>query len=196
MTTALPTDDLDRQDMLQLAAGHAASLNPLMDRHAQRLFHYLVRILGSEEDADEIAQESFARVYHHREQFEANRRFSTWLYSIASNLARDRLRWRKRHPETSLDATSPATGEEFRQTVPDRRENPREVLEIEERGDLVRRAIQDLPEELRVPLVLAEYEGHSHADIGAILNCSAKAVEMRIYRARHELRDQLAPLLT
>lgn len=195
MTTPLCADDLDRQDMVQLAAGHAASLNSLMDRHAQRLFHYLVRVLGNEEDADEVAQESFARVYQHCAEFQANRRFSTWLYSIASNLARDRLRWRKRHPQMSLDAPSPVTGEEYGHTLPDRGANPREALETEERGEWVRRAVGRLPEELRVPLVLAEYEGHSHAEIGAILNCTAKAVEMRIYRARHELRRHLAPLL-
>ena len=193
--TSTPDDDLDRRDMVRLVGGDDDGLNSLMDRYADRLFHYLMRILNDEADAADAAQECFVRVYRHRTEFDDRRRFSTWLYAIATNLARDRLRWRSRHPAVSLDAESPASGGSLRNSLAHPGGNPGETLEAEERGELVRTAINELPADLRLPLLLAEYEEQSHAEIGAILKCTAKAVEMRIYRARHELRRRLAPLL-
>jgi RNA polymerase sigma-70 factor (ECF subfamily) len=193
--TATPTDEQDRLDMARLNAGHDAGLNDLMDRHSLRLFHYLLRTLQSEEDAADLGQETFVRVYHHRAEFDGERRFTTWLYTIASNLARDRLRWRARHPAVSLDAESSDSGQSFRDALPDGGKGPRDRAEANEQRDLIRQAIAKLPEDLRLPLILAEYEDRSHAEIGAILHCTSKAVEMRIYRARHELRRQLAPML-
>ena len=114
---------------------------------------------------------------------------------LLTNLARDRLRWRNRRQEVSLEAEHPASGRALEQTLPEAGANPEEALIAAERGEWVRKAVAALPEELRTPLILAEYEGHSQAEIGEILNCTAKAVEMRIYRARQELRKMLAPLL-
>ena len=188
-------DDLDRQDMARLASGHDAGLNELMDRHAEKLFHYLCRIVHNETDATELAQESFVKAYQNRAKFDGARKFSTWLYTIATNLARDRLRWRDRRPEISLEAESPATGHGLHETLPEQCANPGEALVAEERAATVRRAVATLPEKWRVPLALAEYEEKSHAEIGEILNCSAKAVEVRIYKARQQLRQQLASLL-
>ncbi len=181
--------------MAQLAAGHEASLNELMERHGQRLFHYLIRMLRDESDAEDLAQETFVRVYQNRAQFDSTRRFSTWFYAIATNLARDRLRWRERHPQVSLEQELPGTEQSLRDVLPEPGADPGQATVAAERAELVRRAVGALPEELRVPLMLAEYEAQSHAKIGAILNCSPKAVEMRIYRARQQLREALATQL-
>lgn len=96
--------------MARLAGGHDAALNDLMDRHAERLFHYLVRSLQNEEDAADLAQETFARVCRNRAKFDPNQKFTTWLYAIASNLVRDRYRWRSRHPRVSLEAQDERAG--------------------------------------------------------------------------------------
>jgi len=188
-------DEQDEQDMARLIAGHDAALNDLMERHAQRLFHYLLRSLQDESDAADLAQETFVRLYQSRAKFDTRQQFSTWLYAIASNLVRDRYRWRSRHPQISLDAKNPATGIDFRETLPEQKPSPSETVQAEERADAVRRAVAALPEELRVPLILAEYEERSQAEIGEILKCSAKAVETRIYRARQQLRVTLGKLL-
>ena len=191
-----PTPDkLDVQDMSRLAAGHDAALNELMERHGEKLFHYLVRSLQNEDDAADLAQETFAKVYQSRTRFDPSQKFSTWLYAIASNLVRDRYRWRSRHPQVSLDAESDATGDSFRDSLPGGGPSPNESVQVEERAEAVRVAVAALPEELRQPLLLAEYEERSHAEIGAILGCSAKAVETRIYRARQQLRASLGRLL-
>jgi RNA polymerase sigma-70 factor, ECF subfamily len=193
--TTVPPDDQDRAAMAQLAAGQDAALNDLMGGHAERLFHYLVRILHNETEAADLTEEAFVRVYQHRTRFKAQHKFTTWLYTIATNLARDLKRYRARHPNVSLDAEPAQTGTPFREALPEGKPNPGELLESAERAAAVRKAVAALAEELRVPLVLAEYEEKSHAEIALILNCSAKAVEMRIYRARQELRLRLAKLL-
>ena len=188
-------DEQDRQGMAELAAGHGIALNDLMSRHAERLFQYLVRSLQNEDDAADVAQETFVRVYQNRTKFDAQQRFSTWLYAIASNLVRDRYRWRKRHPQVSLDATNDATGNDFGELLPDVAPSASETVQRNERAESVRRAVAALPEKWRVPLILSEYEEKSHAEIGEILRCSAKAVEVRIYRARQQLRASLGPLM-
>jgi RNA polymerase sigma-70 factor (ECF subfamily) len=188
-------DDADRRAMARLAAGEDAGLDELMTRHAERLFHYLIRVLQNETEAADLAEEAFVRVYQNRARFRPANRFATWLYAIATNLARDLQRHRTRHPQVSLEAENPETGHSFREMLPETRPNPGEVLDSAERAETVRRAVAALPEELRLPLVLAEYEEKSQAEIAAILACSVKAVEMRIYRARLQLRQSLEKLL-
>ena len=195
LSASPPTAQEDSRDMARLAAGHGAALNILMERHAEKLFHYLVRALQNEDDAADLAQETFVRVYQHRDKFDPGQKFSTWLYAIASNLVRDRYRWRKRHPQLSLDAPNEATGDDFGESLPAQTPSPSETAQTQERAEVVRCAVSALPEDLRLPLILAEYEEKSHAEIGGILRCSAKAVEVRIYRARKQLRASLGQLL-
>lgn len=187
---AAGTDEQDREDMARLTAGHDAALTSIMDRHGERLFRYLVRQLNNETDAADLAQETFVRVYHNCARFRPAQRFSTWLYAIATNLLRDRFRWQKRHPQVSLEAEN-ESGVAIEDALPDPVASPSEQAEKSERADEVRRAVQSLPEELRTPLILFEYEGLAHAEIGSVLNCSAKAVESKLYRARGQLRKLL-----
>ncbi len=182
----------DSQDMARLAAGHDAALNALMERHGQRLFHYLVRSLQNESDAADLAQETFVRVYQNRRRFDPKLKFSTWLYAIASNLVRSHYRWRTRHPQVSLDASNPETETTFGERFAGAVATPGESAEATERAEAVRKAVAGLPDELRLPLILAEYEEKSQAEIASILDCTVKAVETRIYRARKQLRAALA----
>ena len=187
------THDRDRTDMERLAAGHDAALNDLMERHSERLFHYLIRVLQNEEDAADVAQEAFVRVYQNRAKFKPKQKFTTWLYAIATNLARDRMRWRSRHPAVALEDLS-VDGVPLIDGTKEER-TPRDHLESAEVSEIVRQAVANLPEELRVPFVLAQYEDLSQAQIAAILECSVKAVETRVYRARKQLRENLAQLV-
>jgi RNA polymerase sigma-70 factor (ECF subfamily) len=181
----------DALDMARLAGGHEAALNDLMDRHGLKLFHYLIRQLQDEAEAGDLAQETFVRVFLHRRKFKPGASFSTWLYTIATNLARDRIRSRARRPQVSLEAESEITGATLGDTLPEQGSSPSEALLAEERAEAVRSALALLPEELRTPLVLAEYEDLPQSEIATILDCSIKAVETRIYRARRQLRSIL-----
>lgn len=185
-------EELDVQDMARLMAGHDAALNDLMERHAPKLYHYLLRCLRDEEEAADLSQEIFVRVYQHRARFDAGQKFSTWLYTIASNLVRDRYRWRARHPQVSLNAEDMETGSELGARLVHPDAMPHESLETNERVAAIQDAVAALPEELRVPLLLAEYEEKPQTEIAQILSCSVKAVETRIYRARKQLRTTLS----
>ena len=193
--TPADSDAQDRSDMGRLSSGDDAALNALMDRHGERLFHYLLRQLNNESDAADLAQESFVRVYQNRTRFDPAHKFSTWLYTIATNLLRDRFRWRQRHPQVSLDAEREEAGA-ILDTLPDTAATPAEQIVTEERAVEVRKAIESLPDDLRSPLLLSEYECLSHAEIGAVLSCSTKAVETRLYRARNHLRKRLETLIS
>lgn len=183
----------DCAEMERLVAGEDDALDVLMDRHAGRLLAYLKRLLQNDSDAEELAQEAFVRVFERREQFDLKRPFSTWLYAIATNLARDRLRWRSRRPEAPLDGETGDRPEALeRNQIPDTNPHPGEELLRAERAEAVRNAVGRLPPELRAPLILSEFEDRSHAEIGEILGCTAKAVEVRVYRARQALRKALA----
>jgi RNA polymerase sigma-70 factor (ECF subfamily) len=190
MTPAL-SDEHDRRNMARLAAGQDAALDELMSRHAERLSHYLLRLLQNESEAADVAEEAFVRVYLHRKRFRRGKKFSTWLYTIATNLARDLQRQHARHPQVSLDSQPEGSARDFKESVPETRPGPLETLEASERAETVRLAVAALPEELRVPLILSVYEEQSHAEIAEVLDCSAKAVEMRLYRARQQLRGRL-----
>jgi RNA polymerase sigma-70 factor (ECF subfamily) len=188
-------EDQDRADMARLTAGRETALNDLMQRHGGRLFHYLMRAVQNEDEAADLAQEAFVRVYQNRARFDSRQKFSTWLYAIASNLAKDCYRHRSRHPQVSLNAASEDTGVELGDHLTDPTATPSESLQASERAETVRRAVAALPDELRAPLILAEYEELSQAEIGEILGCSVKAVETRIHRARKQLRERLGALV-
>jgi RNA polymerase sigma factor (sigma-70 family) len=177
--------------MASLVAGRDAALNELMDRHGERLFHFLERHLQNETDAADLAQEVFVRVYQNRSKYDPRQKLSTWLYAIGANLAKDRLRWRSRHPAVSIDAENPVTGEDFRESITDTAASPSEEFEKKEMGERVRAAIAGLPEDLRVALILGEYEDLSAAEIASVLGCNEKAVENRLYRARKRLKELL-----
>ncbi|MGC3960337.1 MAG: sigma-70 family RNA polymerase sigma factor [Verrucomicrobiota bacterium] len=183
------TDALDRADMARLAAGHDAALNDLMERHAAAVFRFLCRMLNHEDDANDLAQETFVRVFQARTSFDVNRKFSTWLFTIAANLARNQIRWRTRHPNVSLEAevAEQSLADKLAATSP----TPKEETLAIERAAAVRSAVNELPEDMRAAIVLCEWEERSMAEAAAILEASPKAIESRLYRARQLLREQL-----
>ncbi len=181
----------DRADMERLAAGHDAALNALMERHATPVFHFLCRMLNNEDDANDLAQETFVRVFRARESFRSGEKFSTWLYTIAANLARNHYRWRGRHPHVSIETPAENAEQTLGSTLPANDPAPSEQALAAERAAAVRRAVQGLPEELRTAIVLCEWEEHSVLEAAAILETTPKAVESRLYRARQLLRKKL-----
>jgi len=173
-------------------AGQDAALNDLMERHVTRLFQFLCRMLGNEDDANDLAQETFARVFRARESFRTNEKFSTWLYTIAANLARNQFRWRTRHPNISLDAPhDDAPEQSLATTLPSATAGPSEQALAAERAAAIRAAVSRLPEDMREAIVLCEWEEKSTAEAAAILDATPKAIESRLYRARQILRERL-----
>ena len=158
---------------------------------ARPLWSYLSRILGNSTLADDLAQETFVRVYRARESFRSNSKFTTWLYTIAANLARNHFRWRARHPNVSLEASLGTTEESLGSPLPSNEPVPSDQALAAERAAAVRAAVNRLPDDLRDAIVLCEWEEHSLAEAAAILDTTPKAVESRLYRARKSLRKEL-----
>ena len=182
---------LDGADMQRLAVGHDAALNDLMARHALPVFQFLCRMLGNEDDANDLAQETFLRVYQHRAGFRPGARFTTWLYTIAANLARNHHRWRTRHPNVSLDAESETTGQSIGDVLPSSDPAPDGAAVATERAVAVRAAVAALPADMREVIILCEWQDLSAAEAAAILNTTPKAIDNRLYRARNLLRERL-----
>lgn len=190
-TDTAESDALDRADMERLAAGHDAALNNLMERHATKVFHLLCRMLNNEDDANDLAQETFVRVFRSRDKFRTSENFSTWLFTIAANLARNQIRWRTRHPNVSLDAETNPDDQPLSSTLAAAGPTPKEQVLSAERAAAVRAAVNNLPEDMREAIVLCEWEEHSMAEAAIILEATPKAVESRLYRARQILRERL-----
>ncbi len=191
MSPGTEADARDRADMEQLQAGRESALNDLMARHATPVFQFLCRLTGNEADANDLAQETFVRVFKARGGFRLEQKFSTWLFAIAANLARNHFRWRRRHPGISLEAESGDTEQTLAGVLPASTPAPNEAALARERAGAVRRAVEQLPEDLRAALVLCEWEECSVAEAAAIIKTTPKAVESRLYRARQVLRERL-----
>lgn len=181
----------DRADMERLQRGHDAALNDLMERHATGVFHFLCRMLNNEDDANDLAQETFVRVFRAKESYRPDQRFSTWLFTIAANLARNQIRWRTRHPNVSLNAESAQTEHTLGDTLLSDGPTPKENALATERAAAVRAAVQGLPQDMREAIVLCEWEERSVIDAAVIIGATPKAVESRLYRARQILRTEL-----
>lgn len=182
---AITTPRDDAELMRRVQTGDEAALGALMERWEVPLKSFVGRVVLNASEAEELAQETFVRVWQQRDKFRAGAEFRPWVFSIAINLARNRLRWWRRRPTVELHEWSATEGE--------RSEGLKDesALERKERASAVRDAIAELPLELRESIVLFEYEQMSHAEIAATVGCSAKAVETRIYRAREKLRGAL-----
>lgn len=189
------TEARDRADMARLVGGHDAALNDLMERHAPAVFHFLCRMLGNEDDASDLAQDTFVRVYRARGSYNPAQKFSTWLFTIAANLSRNQLRWRSRHPNVSLDAEAESTEQTLGDTLPAATSTPHQAADEAERVQRVRAAVQALPGDLREAVVLCEWEDLPVAEAATVLSTTPKAVESRLYRARKLLRDRLSRCL-
>jgi RNA polymerase sigma-70 factor (ECF subfamily) len=177
--------------MLRLRDGDDLALNELMDRWQRRVTGYLLRLTGDQTTACDLAEETFVQVYQSRDRYKPSGAFSTWLFSIATNLSRNFARWRRRHPVVSMDAIENPGDLPLSERIEDQKPDPGVEIEASERASAVREAVLALPDDQRQAIVLFEYEDLSHEEIAAVMGCTAKAVEARLYRARAALRDRL-----
>ncbi len=156
-----------------------------MRRYKRPVVNFVYRLLGSVDDADDVAQEVFVRVYQNLDTYRSETKFSTWLFALARNAAIDRLRWRARHPTEPIESAPQVAAPS----------STTEEVDARETGEAIAAAAAKLPEDQRTALVLAEYHGLSYAEIAEVMHCSVKSVESRLYRAKQTLRGGLRHLL-
>ncbi len=172
----------DRALMARVQAGDGAALGEVMARWERPVKAVVARLVLNAREAEELAQETFVRVWQQREKYRGGAEVRPWIFAIAVNLARNRLRWWRRRPEVALEAwEDTGTGEG----------SDGGNLEQQERVAAVRAAVAALPLELREALVLFEYEGLGQAEIAEAVGATPKAVEARVARAKEKLRAAL-----
>jgi RNA polymerase sigma-70 factor (ECF subfamily) len=165
------------------------AFHEVMERYAGPVINLAYRFLGNRADAEEIAQETFLRLYQRPPRLDPSAKLFTWVYRVTANLCLDRLRKQARTPP--LDSVDVPEGPEPSSAS----RGPRETAAGTETAEAVRRAVTALPVELRAPLILSALEELPHAEIARILGLSPKAVERRISRARALLKQRLQPYL-
>jgi RNA polymerase sigma factor (sigma-70 family) len=178
----------DRADLQALQRGEDVAFDRIVARWQQPLFAYAWRTLRNADDARELALETFIRLHHSRAKLRPDTNLSAWLYTTLTNLCRNRHRWWRRHPNISLDALPGGQdqGPLGDDAAPDVHAEQRETL------DALDAAIAALPNDLRTTLLLHHFERLSYREIAAIVGCSERGVETRLYRARQALRVALA----
>lgn len=194
-----PTAERTDEDLIQaVAAGERAAFDVLVQRHKVRLYNYLLRLLRDPTEAEEIAQETFVRAYVHAGKYRTVARFSTWLYTIATNLVRNRIRKQRSTPKLLSISWGRAEEEEGERSdidLPDANDLPDRRLEKREIQDLVGQAIARIPLRYREAFVLREVNHLTYEEIAAITGLKLGTVRSRINRGRGHFRDIMQPLL-
>ena len=189
----------DVQLMLDVKAGDEQSFELLLQRYRRPLVNFLYRMVRVREEAEDLAQEVFVRVYRARQDYVPSAKFTTWLFRIATNLALNSVRDnRYQRMEVSLDAPVTVDAEEGDEKVLDIAEknpNIEQHLVEEVRKKMIRHAIEKLPEKQRAAVLLHKYEELDYGDIAKILECSESALKSLLFRAYETLRVELAPLV-
>src|SRR5215467_15455826 len=188
----------DVQLMLDVKAGDEASFELLLQRYRTPLVNFLYRMVRNREQAEDLAQEVFLRVYRAREDYVPSAKFTTWLFRIATNLALNSVRdTRYRKLEVSIDAPISETedGDERTLDIPEKHPNIEQHLVEDARRKMIRHAIDKLPEKQRAAVLLHKYQELDYAEIAKILACSESALKSLLFRAYESLRVELAPLV-
>ena len=180
------TEATDDELMQRVRDGDAAPLGVLFERYQVPLYNFFLRLTGRTAVSEDLVQEVFLRVLKYRHTYRGQSQFRTWLYQIARNARADH--YRKRWRETELD-------DEKGRAVPSNDPSIHDVLEGSQQAELIRQALQRLPEDKREVLVLSRYQDLRYEDIGRLLGCTEGTVKVRVHRAMKELRTAYDALL-
>jgi RNA polymerase sigma-70 factor (ECF subfamily) len=185
----------DEDLMARAALDDTKAFTELVRRYQTRVVHLVSRLLNDREVSEDIAQEVFVRVHLHRRNYRTGSKFSTWLFTIAANLAKNEMRRRKRRRNwSSLDEMQETLKDASLQFA-DKKANRQEDMEREQLSGVVGEAIATLPDRYRIALVLRDIEGLAYEEIGLALKIPGGTVRSRINRARLMLKRKLEPWL-
>jgi len=189
--TAAQTSDFEEAPLVARArAGDAGAFTELVTRYDGKIFRLARHITQSQEDAEDILQETFLRAYQHLGDFQGNSKFYTWLVRIAVNQSLMKLRKRRSDRSVSLDETFD-TGEDTVTREIAVWDNPEQTYSREEIREILEKAIESLPPVFRTVFALRDIEELSTEETAVVLNLSVPAVKSRLMRARLRLREKL-----
>lgn len=188
------TDETDQQLVQRVQAGEKAAFNLLVLKYQHRVLKLVSRFISDAAEAEDVAQEAFLKAYRALGSFRGDSAFYTWLYRIAINTAKNALVSARRRPvDFDLDLQDPDQYDRHARLKES--DTPERVLLTEEIRQVVERAMEQLPEDLRTAIVLRELEGLSYEEIAEAMDCPVGTVRSRIFRAREAIDKKLKPLL-
>jgi RNA polymerase sigma-70 factor (ECF subfamily) len=183
-----PGDLTDMDILSEVSAGKVDAYGKIVGRYHGRLYNFIYRFVGDRETAEDIVQETFLRAFRKRDEYRAIANFSTWLFTIAGNLAKSELRRRKRWRMISAERDEETdTGME----LPDESARPDKVAESSIADVQIQNAINSLPNNYRQVILLRDVEGMSYQEISEIVDCPVGTVKSRVNRARLKLQQKL-----
>jgi RNA polymerase sigma-70 factor (ECF subfamily) len=167
--------------------GDAKAFELLVARHQRSVYNLALRFLHDSDEAEDLAQDVFIRIYKAAATYTPDAKFTTWLYTIVKNLCFNVLRSRRQAKVVSVD-------DEALPELPAKNENPVERISREQIGERVRHAVRKLPENMRLVVILSKYHGLSYEEIAGIMGCSVNAIKLRVHRAKSILAEELSDL--
>lgn len=184
----------------EVVAAHLAedplAFDQLVARYQRRLLNFVYRTIGDRERGEDLVQEVFIRVHRHLHRFDQTKKFSTWIYTIASNLAKNELRNRSRNPLVLFQTIKKNWEADHRPLqFEDHRNRPDDLYRKRHLRHLVEWSVNQLPQHHRVVFILRELEGKTYEEIADITECNLGTVKSRLNRARNRFAQVIEPLL-
>jgi RNA polymerase sigma-70 factor (ECF subfamily) len=189
--------DPDTRLMIRVRDEEEGAFEELVERYQARLVSLMHHLVGNAEEAEDLAQEVFFRVYRSRKKYRARAKFSTWLFTIANNLALNALRARQRRPVVSLPASDsgPLGPRPVERLLRDSGSHPSQHMQQAELAEIVRRALDTLNERQRMAVLLNKFEEMNYIEIAEVMGLTTKGVKSLLSRARTNLRAALQPYI-
>jgi RNA polymerase sigma-70 factor (ECF subfamily) len=193
----LEARDPDIRLMVQVRGDVAGAFEALVDRYQNRLVGILFHLVGNREEAEDLCQEVFLRIYKARKGYRPKAKFSTWLFTIANNLALNQLRSKGRNPSLPTGGSGENSGAvaSVIHQLTAREGTPSAEMRQAELAELVHEALTVLNEDQKIAVLLNKFEEMSYAEISDVMGRSPAAVKSLLARARNQLREQLEPYL-
>lgn len=187
-----PKKPADEDLISRFQEGDLYAFEEIVQRYRDPLINFVYHFLGNRVDAEDVVQETFLRVYRNKHLYRRIAKFSTWIYTIASNLAKTELRRRRRRKVFSVSQM----GYDHKDyDLPDSSRNPEQVVDGDMKEDIIRKEIEDLPVKFREVVVLRDIDEFSYEEISDILSIPIGTVKSRVNRGRLRLQSRLHHLL-
>ena len=184
----------DAELVTEFLHGEERAFQELVERYQTRLLNFIYRTIGDRERGEDLVQEVFIRVYRHLHRFDRSKKFSTWIYTIASNLAKNELRNRSRNPLVFFQTIKKNWQDDDRPLqFEDSSSRPDDMYRKRHLRELVEASVSQLPEHHRQVFVLRELEGKSYEEIAEITGCNLGTVKSRLNRARNSFAAIIEP---
>jgi RNA polymerase sigma-70 factor (ECF subfamily) len=176
--------------------GEKRAFTELANRYHVRLMNFIYRTIGDRDRAEDLVQETFIRVYRHLHRFDQSKKFSTWVYTIAGNLAKNELRNRSRNPLVLFQTIKKNWDADHRPLEwEDNTYRPDDLYRKRHLKEMVEKAVAQLPEHHRMVFILREMEGKTYEEISEITGVNLGTVKSRLNRARNNFAQIIAPML-